>query len=57
MSRTGEIPDSYVDGFYRLVEGKEKWCPECGCAMYLDPDSGIIMCPKCGHVDERGIAF
>ena len=51
MTRTGEIPDTYIDGFYQLAESKGNRCPECGCAMVYDHDSDSIICPKCGHVD------
>ena len=54
VSRTGEIPDSYVDAFYRLADGDTRQrCPECRCPMSFNPDIVGIDCPKCGYISKQ----
>ncbi len=54
MTRPGEIPDSYVSAFYRLVEGDYRdMCPECGCPLSYDRENDQINCPKCGYAETE----
>ena len=48
-----EIRDSEVDDFFHLAEHVDVKCPECRCPMMVDPDSGFLVCPKCGFIDEE----
>lgn len=47
-----DIPDSYTEGFYRLVEG-EPWCCGCGGPLKYDPECDCLRCVKCGREETE----
>ena len=51
MKVPGDIPDSYVEAFYRLVEKEVNRCPECGVLLSYDREKDQVNCPKCGYAE------